>query len=162
MAELDWRFEQRAKRSGVGGSDLINKSHYLGAVYGMERIMGRARSPVRDVLDYASDHFLKDLPITYVLTVRARAADGKLVTRGLFAGDDAACYRRGAALCRAVNLDRLDRAPRTMVVYLDPRGFGGSQPSLAPAGRWRQAVNWWIIRGAGELELAPEKRVAAS
>ena len=54
------------------------------------------------------------------------------------------------------------RGQRSLVVYLDPRGFGGSQPSLAPAGRWRQAVNWWIIRGAHDLELAPEKRVAAS
>jgi nickel-dependent lactate racemase len=108
---------------GAGGSDLINKSHYLGAVYGMERIMGRARSPVRDVLDYASDRFLKGLPITYLLTVRARAADGRLVTRGLFAGDDNACFRRGAALCRSVNLDRLDWAPRTVVVYLDPLEF---------------------------------------
>ncbi len=59
-------------------------------------------------------------------------------------------------------LDLGVRGQRSLVVYLDPRGFGGSQPSLAPAGRWRQAVNWWIIREAGELDLAPEKRVAAS
>jgi len=59
-------------------------------------------------------------------------------------------------------LDLGVRGQRSLVVYLDPRGFGGSQPSLAPLGRWRQAVNWWIIRGAGELELGPEKRVAAS
>jgi uncharacterized protein (DUF58 family) len=59
-------------------------------------------------------------------------------------------------------LDLGVRGQRSLVVYLDPRGFGGTQASLAPAGRWRQAVNWWIIRGAGELELASEKRVAAS
>jgi uncharacterized protein (DUF58 family) len=53
------------------------------------------------------------------------------------------------------------RGQRSLVVYLDPRGFGGSQTSLAPAGRWRQAVNWWIIRGADQLDVAPEKRVAA-
>ena len=41
---------------GTGGCDGINKSHYLGATYGMERIMGRAKSPVRDVLEYASEH----------------------------------------------------------------------------------------------------------
>ncbi len=38
---------------GIGGSEGINKSHFLGASYGMERIMGRAESPVRDVLEYA-------------------------------------------------------------------------------------------------------------
>ena len=57
---------------GAGGSDLINKSHWLGAVYGIERIMGRANTPVRAVLDYASEHLAKHLPITYLLTVRAR------------------------------------------------------------------------------------------
>jgi len=39
---------------GTGGSEGINKSHFLGAVYGMERIMGRAKNPVRDVLNYAA------------------------------------------------------------------------------------------------------------
>ena len=36
---------------GTGGREAINKSHYLGAVYGMERMMGRADTPVRAVLD---------------------------------------------------------------------------------------------------------------
>ncbi len=105
---------------GAGGSDLINKSHWLGAVYGIERTMGRADTPVRRVLDYAAEHLARHLPIVYLLTVRARDAAGRLVTRGLYAGDDAACFRRGAELCRQVNLDRLERAPRKMVVYLDP------------------------------------------
>ena len=54
---------------GTGGREGINRSHYLGAVYGMERIMGRADNPVRNVLNYASDHFLRHLPIVYVQTV---------------------------------------------------------------------------------------------
>ena len=57
---------------GAGGREGINRSHYLGAVYGMERIMGRAENPVRNVLNYASDHFLRHLPIVYVLTVIGR------------------------------------------------------------------------------------------
>ncbi len=57
---------------GTGGRDGINRSHYLGAVYGMERIMGRAENPVRNVLNYASDKFLRQLPIVYVLTVVGR------------------------------------------------------------------------------------------
>ena len=39
---------------GTGGRERINRSHYLGAVYGMERIMGRAENPVRNVLNRAS------------------------------------------------------------------------------------------------------------
>src|SRR5271163_714410 len=58
---------------GAGGRESINRSHYLGAVYGMERIMGKADNPVRNVLNYASDRFLRHLPIVYVLTVVGRA-----------------------------------------------------------------------------------------
>ena len=34
---------------GVGGSDMINKSHMVGAVYGMERMMGKDDTPVRKI-----------------------------------------------------------------------------------------------------------------
>ena len=37
---------------GTGGSDMINKSHMIGAVYGMERMMGRDNTPVRKLFDY--------------------------------------------------------------------------------------------------------------
>src|SRR5204863_2550036 len=70
---------------GAGGSDLINRSHWLGAVYGIERIMGRADTPVRRVLNYAAEHLAAKLPLVYLLTVRARDAVGRLVTRGLYA-----------------------------------------------------------------------------
>jgi nickel-dependent lactate racemase len=139
---------------GVGGSDLINKSHWLGAVYGIERIMGRADTPVRAVLDYASEHFARNLPIVYLLTVRARQSDGSLVTRGLYAGNDRACFERGAALCRQVNLDRLERAPRKVVVYLDPLEFKSTWLGNKAIYRTRMA-----IADAGELiVLAPGVR----
>ena len=34
---------------GTGGAVGIHRSHFLGAVYGMERMMGRAETPVRRV-----------------------------------------------------------------------------------------------------------------
>jgi hypothetical protein len=80
---------------GAGGREGINRSHYLGAVYGMERIMGRAINPVRNVLNYASEHFLRHLPIVYVLTVIGRKPDGGLAVRGLFIGDDVECFPQG-------------------------------------------------------------------
>jgi nickel-dependent lactate racemase len=125
---------------GAGGSDLINKSHWLGAVYGIERIMGRANTPVRAVLDYASEHLARHLPIVYLLTVRARNAEGNLVTRGLYAGDDRACFERGAALCRLVNLDRLERAPKKVVVYLDPLEFKSTWLGNKAVYRTRMAI----------------------
>ncbi len=108
---------------GTGGRDSINRSHYLGAVYGMERIMGRAENPVRSVLNYAADRFLKHLPIVYALTVVGRKADGQLAVRGLFIGDDAECFHRAAALSLQMNFETLDAPIRKAVVYLDPHEF---------------------------------------
>jgi nickel-dependent lactate racemase len=108
---------------GTGGAEGINRSHYLGAVYGMERIMGRADNPVRSVLNYASDHFLQHLPIVYVLTVVATASDGRLAVRGLFVGDDIECFHRAAELSLKVNFEILDEPIKKAVVYLDPHEF---------------------------------------
>jgi nickel-dependent lactate racemase len=108
---------------GTGGREGINRSHYLGAVHGMERIMGRADNPVRRVLNYASDRFLTHLPIVYVHTVVGRAADGGLATRGLFIGSDIECFHRAAELSLKVNFEVLDRPLRKAVVYLDPHEF---------------------------------------
>lgn len=58
-------------------------------------------------------------------------------------------------------LDLGIRGHRSLVVYLDPQGFGGTQPSLAAAGRWRQALNWWVIKGPDDFVPAVERRVAA-
>ncbi|MFW5828124.1 MAG: lactate racemase domain-containing protein [Alkalispirochaeta sp.] len=109
---------------GTGGSIGINRSHFLGAVYGMERIMGRADNPVRAVLNYAAEHFLADLPVSYLLTVMEPIAGReKPVMRGLFAGVGQECFYRAADLTVATNLTFLDEAPDHVVAYLDPDEF---------------------------------------
>ncbi len=138
---------------GAGGSDLINRSHWLGAVYGIERIMGRADTPVREVLNYASENLARHLPIVYLLTVRARAGRD-LVTRGLYAGDDAACFYRGAELCRQVNLDYLERAPKKVVVFLDPLEYKSTWLGNKAIYRTRMA----IADGGELIVLAPGVR----
>ncbi|MHC4257420.1 MAG: nickel-dependent putative hexonate epimerase [Planctomycetota bacterium] len=107
---------------GTGGAEGINKSHFLGAAYGMERMMGRADTPVRRVLNYASDYFAKDLPIVYVLTVVEATEDGQAV-RGLFIGDDVECFEQAAALSLKVNFQMLDEPLKKVVVYLEPHEF---------------------------------------
>jgi nickel-dependent lactate racemase len=108
---------------GTGGPLGIHRSHFLGAVYGMERMMGRAETPVRRVLNYASDHFAKALPIVYVQTVVAKNTVGELVLRGMFVGDDAECFERAAALSLECNFLMLDREIHKAVVFLDPHEF---------------------------------------
>ncbi|HET9994757.1 MAG TPA: lactate racemase domain-containing protein [Candidatus Acidoferrum sp.] len=108
---------------GTGGPESIHRSHYLGAVYGMERIMGRAENPVRQVLNYAACHFLQHLPIVYVLTVVAANEEGRTVARGLFIGDDIECFHKASDLALRVNFVMLDSPIRKAVVYLDPGEF---------------------------------------
>ncbi len=108
---------------GTGGSMGIHRSHFLGAVYGMERMMGRANTPVRKVLNYASEHFATKLPIVYVQTVVGKNAAGRLAVRGLYIGDDAECFDRAAELSLKVNFQMLDREIKKAVVFLDPHEF---------------------------------------
>ena len=140
---------------GVGGSEGINKSHYLGATYGMERIMGRAKSPVRDVMEYARTHFIPQLPIVYVLTVRAKdAASGEMVTRGLFIGDDFECFERAAALSLETNFIMVDHEIRKCLVYLDPEEFKSTWLGNKSIYRTRMA----LADGAELIVLAPSLR----
>jgi len=108
---------------GTGGSEGINKSHFVGAAYGMERMMGRSNTPVRRILNYAGEHFTSHLPIVYVHTVVGRASDGKLVVRGLFVGDDHEVFNKAAKLSLEVNFQMLDAPLDKVVVYLDPTEF---------------------------------------
>jgi len=108
---------------GTGGAEGINKSHYLGAVYGMERIMGRAINPVRKVLNYAHERFARHLPLVFAHTVVGRQADGSLAVKGLYIGDDPECFLKAAELSLAVNFTMLDKPLAKVVVYLDPKEF---------------------------------------
>ena len=136
---------------GTGGRDSINRSHYLGAVYGMERIMGRAENPVRNVLNYADERFLRQLPIIYVLTVIGRTSGDQLAVRGLFIGDDAECFHHAAALSLKVNFETLDAPIRKAMVYLDPHEFHSTWLGNKAVYRTRMA----LADGAELIILAP-------
>ena len=140
---------------GVGGSAGINRSHYLGATYGMERIMGRAKSPVRDVMEYARTHFIPQLPIVYVLTVMAKDAEtGGMAMKGLFVGDDFECFRRAAELSLDTNFIMVDRPMQKCIVWLDPDEFKSTWLGNKAIYRTRMA----LADGAELIVLAPGLR----
>jgi nickel-dependent lactate racemase len=136
---------------GTGGREGINRSHYLGAVYGMERIMGRAENPVRKVFDYAAEHFLQHLPIVYVHTVVGRGEDGGLAVRGLYIGDDRDVFLRAAELSLKVNFEIVERQIEKAVVYLDPHEFHSTWIGNKAVYRTRMA----LADGAELIILAP-------
>jgi nickel-dependent lactate racemase len=107
---------------GTGGPEGINKSHFLGAAYGMERIMGRANNPVRMVLNYASEFFARSIPIVYVHTVVENTSGG-LKIRGLTISDDDSGFRVAADLSLSVNFVLLEKPLKKCVVLLDRDEF---------------------------------------
>ena len=107
---------------GAGGSEMINKSHMIGAVYGMERMMGRDHTPVRKPFDYGTEHFLKNLPLLWVLTVTT-APGGTIRTHGLFIGEGRECLTEAVKTAQEKNIDFVEHGVRKCVVYLDPSEF---------------------------------------
>jgi nickel-dependent lactate racemase len=107
---------------GCGGKDIIDKSHFLGAAYGMEQMMGRDHSPVRKVFDYAEERYLSKLPLQYILTVTS-TVHGETSLNGFFVGRERTLFEEAVALSQEKNLDLLDEPLRKVVVYLDPEEF---------------------------------------
>lgn len=126
---------------GTGGVEGINKSHFIGAAYGMERMMGHADTPVRRIFNYASEKFTNHLPIVYVQTVVALdKADGKIKTRGLFIGDDFEVFDKASQLAVLTNFDMLDKPLKKVVVYLDPTEFKSTWLGNKSIYRTRMAI----------------------
>ncbi|HDS83624.1 MAG TPA: DUF2088 domain-containing protein [Phycisphaerales bacterium] len=146
---------------GTGGVEGINKSHFLGAVFGMERMMGRADTPVRRVLNYAGEHFARDLPIVYVLTVVGGTDRGTAV-RGLFIGDDLECFNKAANLSLKVNFEMLDEPIQKAVVYLDPDEFKSTWLGNKSIYRTRMAMadgGELIVLAPGLKEFGEDKEI---
>jgi nickel-dependent lactate racemase len=138
---------------GCGGMDIINKSHMLGAIYGMEKIMGRDHSPVRKVFDYCQEHFTKEIPLMYVLTVTT-AKEDKVDIHGLFIGNDRSLFEEAVKLSQEKNLEYVDRPFKKVVVYLDGREFKSTWLGNKSVYRTRMAIE----DGGQLIVLAPGVR----
>ncbi|MCL2671410.1 MAG: lactate racemase domain-containing protein [Clostridiales bacterium] len=135
---------------GVGGADMINKSHMIGAVYGMERMMGRDHTPVRAIFDYALAKYLTQLPVLFLLTVTT-APEGEILTHGLFGGAERDALEAAILLSQEKNIDFVDEGIRKCIVYLDPEEFKSTWLGNKSVYRTRMA----IADGGELLVLAP-------
>ena len=136
---------------GTGGAEGINKSHFIGAAYGMERMMGRADTPVRKIFNYGSEHFAKHLPIVYVQTVVGLNKEGKLQTYGLFIGDDFEVFDKAAKLSLDVNFEMVSKPLQKVIVWLDPTEFKSTWLGNKSVYRTRMA----LADGGELIVLAP-------
>jgi nickel-dependent lactate racemase len=107
--------------TGIGGKEAIDKSHFAGAAYGMEKIMGKTDTPVRALFDEGMKRFGSMMPpILYVLTVIGTKTDGSTVVRGLFVGFGRECFEKAAALAREINVNVIEEPVNKVVAYLEP------------------------------------------
>jgi nickel-dependent lactate racemase len=136
---------------GLAGPETIHKTHFLGAAFGMERIMGKPDSPVRKVFDFVQDKFLGDLPIIHAVTVVAMDASGELNVRGLFVGDAGECFSRASRLSQEVNIFKLEKPLKKVVVRLDPVEYKSTWLGNKSVYRTRMA-----IADGGELVVIAE------
>ncbi len=104
---------------GCGGRAMINKTHLLGAVCGMEKALGQDHAPARKVYDYTEANFAdKMLPIVYMLTVVSSSGDKLL---GLFETPvgERTGFTNAVALSKECNVTYVDKVQKKVVVYLD-------------------------------------------
>ena len=142
---------------GLGGASTINASHLLSALCGIEELMGRALTPVRDVVDAAFDRFLAPrLSVLWLLTVMESTPDG-VVRRGLFAGrggsgdTGGAAFRAAAGLSARCNVVEMAEPLGRVSCWLAPEEFRSTWVGNKAVYRTRMA-----LADGGELVvLAP-------
>ncbi len=138
---------------GTGGSDMINKSHMVGAIYGLERILGRDHTPVRELFDYGFEHYLSHRPILFVLTV-CTVTDHKICTHGIFIGEGREPLDAAVALAQKTNITFVPHGFKKCVTWMDPNEFKSTWVANKAIYRTRMA-----IEDGGELViLAPGLR----
>lgn len=135
---------------GLGGRQMINKSHMVGAICNLEKIMGNVDTPVRKIFDYAEEHFLKDVPLVYVLTVTTEE-EHKAVVHGIYTGGSRHPFERAGELAKCWNITYLPKPVHKVVAYLEPEEFTSMWVGNKSVYRTRM-----IIEDGGELlVLAP-------
>ncbi len=128
---------------GCGGSQIINKSHFLGALAGMEKIMGKDHSPVRKLYDYCQREFLNRLPLVYLMTVNSPISDsetGLTEIKGIFTGSGRESFEKAVALSQQENIIKVKKPLKKVVVFLKEDKFKSTWIGGKAIYRTRMAV----------------------
>lgn len=105
---------------GVGGREMINKSHMLSAICGMEKALGVIDSPARQLYDYAQQHYIDGkIPVVYIQTVTTAAGE-EVKLHGIYMGASRRPFEEAAKLAQKLNIVHVERRARKVIAYLDP------------------------------------------
>ena len=128
---------------GVAGPELTHTTHWLGALAGIEHIIGNVETPTRHLIEAAAD--LVPAKVISLNTVVTRDSEGKLLTHALFGGEIREAFRRAAEVSRRVHIRYTGRKYKRVVALLDQHYdelWVGGKASYKLGG---------IIEDAGEL-----------
>jgi len=103
---------------GVAGPELTHMTHWLGALAGIENIIGQVETPTRRMIEAATDFVAAR--IISLNTVISRNVESRLVTYALFAGEVREAFRRAADVSRQVHIRYTGRKYQRVVALLDP------------------------------------------
>lgn len=103
---------------GCGGRQMINKSHMLSAICGMEKTMGIQDTPARLVFDYAQEHYIDDLPLIYIQTVTT-IEHNKIYLKGLYIGNERYVFEQAVKRSKKFNITYLEKPVKKVIAYLD-------------------------------------------
>lgn len=146
---------------GVGGFDMIGKSHIIGAIYGMERLIGKDHSPVRKILDYCYEHFLSDRPIIFALTVTSTEG-GHTALNGLYIGDERCVFEDAVINSQQKNIIYVEKPIKKCIAFLGEHEFKSTWVGNKAIYRSRMALEdggELIILAPGVHEFGEEKAV---
>ncbi|MEQ1763456.1 MAG: lactate racemase domain-containing protein [Pyrinomonadaceae bacterium] len=134
---------------GVSGRELTNVTHWIGALSGIENVIGRVETPVRRMIETAAD--MIPARIVCFSSVVSRDDDGAMKAHGLFGGDLRESFRAAAALSKEVHIRRVGRKFKRVVALLD-----GHYEELWTGGKASYKLGG-IIEDGGELIIhAPQ------
>ncbi|MCD7838238.1 MAG: lactate racemase domain-containing protein [Clostridiales bacterium] len=147
---------------GTGGREMINKSHMLSAICGMEKALGVVDSPARKVYDYAQRHFIDGkLPLVYLQTVTTRQGD-EVRLHGLYIGCSRRPFELAAALSQKLNICHVERRVKKLITYLDPEELKTTWVGNKGIYRTRMAVadgGELIVLATGVLAFAENEEI---
>jgi nickel-dependent lactate racemase len=109
---------------GCGGPDMINKTHFLGGAYGLEKLLGEDHSPVRKLFDYAEENLIKDLPLIYLFTTNSLEINkktGETDMIGIFIGRKREVFEKAVKSSQKHNITKVDQPLKKVVVYLEEK-----------------------------------------
>ncbi len=136
---------------GLGGKDTICAAHMAAAVYGIENNLANLITPLRACFNWSEERHLAHLPDVFLQIVMHRDVENKLVTSGIYVGDDVETYLTAARASRSQNVTTFEKPIKKVVAVMQADEFRSTWVANKAVYRTRMA----IADGGELLIIAP-------